>query len=54
MRIVGIFLEKMYLGILQVLHTSHAKSGVIRMIHVTQLVQEVHLFHAGDSKFVTS
>lgn len=48
------FLEKMCLGVLQFLHSSYAKSDAICMILVTQLVQEVHLFHAADMKFVTS
>jgi len=48
------FVEKMYLGMLQFLHSAYAKSGVVCMILVTQLVREVHLFHTADMKFVTS
>lgn len=54
MRIVGMFLEKTCLGMLQFLHSSYAKSSVICMIHVTQLVLEAYLFHAADMKYVTS
>lgn len=53
--IVGMFLEEMCLGMLtQFFHISYVESGAIRMILVTHLVQEVHLFHAEDMKFVTS
>lgn len=48
------FLEKMCLGMLQFLHSSYAKPGVIRMILMTQLVQAVRVFHAAVMKFVTS
>lgn len=47
--------EEMYLGMLiQSLHLSYVKYGVLHTILVTPLVQEVYLFHAKDMKFVTS